>query len=168
MKKAAIILLFLTMTIDTHSYFSDCQNSYPIFKACRYGNLNELKKLINKKTNLNIRCRYDYYSETTPILFYLASEYGHLKIIQFLLLNGAKVNFTSGIYNKTPLHIASQYGHLNIVQYLLAKGADSKKKTNRQESALYISALYNRMDIIKYLTDYIGYKQIDNENFLKF
>jgi ankyrin repeat protein len=77
---------------------------------------------------------------TTPL--HLASEHGHINIVEYLVNKGANVDpkneniimFLSSdilFHEITPLHFASSNGHIDIVEYLVNKGANIDPKGYR-------------------------------------
>ena len=62
-----------------------------------------------------------YVFQRTPL--HIASEHGHLNIVELLLINGASI-YSMSLGNYTPLHFASLNGHLSTVEYLISHGAD--------------------------------------------
>jgi ankyrin repeat protein len=77
--------------------------SFPIFEACKNGNLEILEKLFQ----LDICDKYEKDGQT----LYYASERGHTDIVEMLIHLGMKVNYNVNIYGKSPLHYACQNGH---------------------------------------------------------
>ncbi len=57
----------------------------------------------------------------------MASQNGHLEVVQALLAKGAEVNARVND-GSTALGVASQNGHLEVVRALLAEGADVNVK----------------------------------------
>jgi ankyrin repeat protein len=56
----------------------------------------------------------------TPL--WLASKYGYLDVVKYLIENGADID-QPNIHGATPLSGASEYGHLDVAKYLKKKGA---------------------------------------------
>ncbi|MFH1882065.1 MAG: ankyrin repeat domain-containing protein [Planctomycetota bacterium] len=86
--------------------------------AARQGLQEELKKLIEKGTDVNAK---DSSGQTA--LHYAARE-GYKEIIELLLENGADVNIRVKYYNLTTAEIAMNNNHNKVVELLIAKGAD--------------------------------------------
>jgi len=85
----------------------------------------------------------------TPLLW--ASMFGNIKIVEYLILNGADVNLKSFESNKTALIVASFHGHLKIIKYLIYDGADINILTKDGCSALHAAAEAGHFEICKYL-----------------
>jgi ankyrin repeat protein len=64
----------------------------------------------------------------TPL--HLASIEGHLKIVELLLLKGAKIDARES-RGKTALHLAARGGHLALVQFLIKAGASKDSKDSQ-------------------------------------
>lgn len=62
----------------------------------------------------------------TPL--HIASHYGQINMVRFLLQHGADVKSTTSL-DYTPLHQAAQQGHANIVNVLLEHNADPNAVT---------------------------------------
>ncbi|MCP4181581.1 MAG: ankyrin repeat domain-containing protein, partial [bacterium] len=87
-----------------------------IHEAALNGDLEKVKILIEKKTNLNTKDSYGF----TPL--HLAAINGHENIIRVFIKNGADINIQS-IIGKTALDYASDYGNEEIIEFLKSKGA---------------------------------------------
>ena len=91
------------------------------------GDLDKVRELHKSGINLNSSSTLndiDYYTALES-----ASWGGHINIIEYLVENGADVNFVSGSdmeskYGKTPLISAVVNGQVDIVKYLIDNGAD--------------------------------------------
>ena len=77
-------------------------NEEELIKACEDGDLEKVKSIVEKGTDINLE-----YNDWTPLT--KASEKGHLNLVQYLVENGAKVNKENG-YDWTPLMCASMNG----------------------------------------------------------
>lgn len=81
---------------------------------------------------------------------FIACKYGYVKIVEFLLKNGADVNETNQV-GWTPLFVACQNGDLKMVKLLLDNGADVKKHDNKGHNALKIANQNGYEKILKLL-----------------
>ena len=74
-----------------------------------------------------------------------AAGFGRLRVVRFLLDNGAMVNAKSpapntSLRNGTALHYAANAGHRAMVELLLQRGADVNARDAEQQTALFIVA----------------------------
>lgn len=74
-----------------------------IFNYCQSGNLEEIIKLITQGININQR---ENYGRTGRTPLYVASKFGHLDIVRYLIDQGADINIQTIDEFSTPLHIA--------------------------------------------------------------
>eukprot|EP00913_Durusdinium_trenchii_P011144 g10466.t1 len=99
--------------------------------AIAKGNLNDVKKLLARKSGL-ISSRQRR-SGSTPLSH--AALHGRLEIAKFLIARGAKVQATNRDGN-TPLHVAAFLCRSDIVKLLLDNGASPVVKNGRGETAI--------------------------------
>lgn len=79
-----------------------------------------------------------------------AAKEGHLKIIKYLLKQGADINCRcSPVYN--PIQYASIRGHLHVVQFLLENGAEINATDSDLWTPLQIASKDGHEDIVEYL-----------------
>ena len=105
-----------------------------LHSASAKGNLETVKSLILEEkwdiedidsTIISTQNREEEYDKT-PL--YLACENGHLPVVQFLVEQGAKMNYHR--YNhdykncQNPIVIAAENGHLEVMRYLAQEGAE--------------------------------------------
>ncbi len=102
------------------------------------GDLSELKRL-HKEENLDITI----YDNKALIL---ATTFGHLDMIKYLVENGANIK----VQNNIVLNEAVRKGRLDIIKYLMEQGIDITVDDNK---ALYWAASYNHAEIVKYLLE---------------
>ena len=103
-------------------------NSIPfeksIFKVCMEGQLSIVNYLIKGQyVDPNVKAekdeKYYYFAGDAPI--HIASRYGHLEIVQYLVENYNVDIYTPNKFGDAPIHIATVYGHLPIVKYFIEK-----------------------------------------------
>jgi ankyrin repeat protein len=78
---------------------------------------------------------------------YVASENGHLAIVETLLNHGTKVQG----YSSSPLYAACANGHINIAKILIQKGASVDAINESSPSPLYAACSNGRIDIAEIL-----------------
>ena len=89
---------------------------------------------------------------------WIASSYGHEKIVEFLIDKGANVNFIHKDNQNTPLIMAAFMGKLNTVKLLVEKGGANMNHLNHfGQSAIYSAAVYDHSQIVEYLFHKGGY-----------
>ncbi|XP_034936116.1 ankyrin repeat domain-containing protein 27-like [Chelonus insularis] len=89
---------------------------------------------------------------------HIASIYGHVMIVDFLLANHANPN-EPDIDGVTPLHCATSRGHQNTVLLLLQANADANLVDNRGNSPLHLAADHGHETCIKailYFSEQMG------------
>ena len=81
----------------------------------------------------------------------VASQYGHLHIVKYLVEHGAHVN--SEINGLSPLSLAAKYGHLDTVRYLVENGANIHLYNHR---AVRLAHEYGHLNVENYLRSILG------------
>lgn len=110
---------------------------YELCLACRVGNIEIIKLLIEKGACINCICS----NIITPLI--MASKYDHLEVVKFLLNNGAQINpniANKYKYNyKSALIYACEQGHLSIVKYFVQelKCNINEKDINKKSIFMY-------------------------------
>jgi len=86
-----------------------------LFVAIERGDMEEVEQIIKRFPDL---INFKAPNTWTPILF--ATRYGHLRLVRFLVENGANID------QRNPLHAASvtNFGNYAVVKYLLEQGAN--------------------------------------------
>ena len=79
---------------------------------------------------------------------------GHSAIVEWLLANGAGVNYRYGA-GYSPLLTAAANGHLEIVKMLLANGADLQARTHEGKSADQIAEERGHQELANFLRNRI-------------
>lgn len=144
MKKLTILLIFLGLSLSTHSLQAMKKRNIRrnnnikqrVFRVVKNGNLKRTKTLVSKRPNfINAR---DNQNRT---LLHWAARNGRLKIARFLITSGADVK-TTDKNQQTPLHLAAQFGRPLLVELLLKNGAsiNALNDQNQTPFALTIQA----------------------------
>ncbi len=117
-----------------------------LLNAAKSGDFPTTKRSINAGADIEARNGCG----GTPLLE--SSTYGHTKIVEFLITEGAFIE-AQMIYGKmTSLQIASQQGHLKIVKLLLSAGAEVDHNLNRDKyTPLHYAANGGHTQIAKLL-----------------
>ena len=181
--KIKIITSIIIITITISSLYcseNKTKLNLLLIQACKNGDINMVKKLIDKGANINYRDKLEsrtcliwaiYKKNETLINFFiknsielkfnkniylnnaieLASRLGHLKIVKYLVEHGANVN-TMNREGQTPLNSAARWGNIDIVKYLISKGADVNLK--KSFTALMNAAENAQYAIVKYLVEH--------------
>lgn len=98
----------------TGTTFSRKEEEEKLFEACKNGDLQTIKLLIEEGVNIEVR----FCDEDTPLT--LASRYGHLEIVKFLIEKGTNINAQNKIGN-TDLIESDYYLHFEIANSSLKK-----------------------------------------------
>ena len=130
-----------------------------IFMACKEGNLKSVQLLIEKglvDKNITVKKKeqnYDlkFYEEDTPI--HIASKYGHLPIVEYLIEKQNVDIDINGFEGKTPLHYACEEGHLQVVEYLISKGANIDEADYIGNSLIHLASKGGLLSIVQYLIE---------------
>ncbi|KAK3949477.1 hypothetical protein QBC32DRAFT_348975 [Pseudoneurospora amorphoporcata] len=81
-----------------------------------------------------------------------AAEHGRLEVCEFLTSNGADVNISRRPNGFTPLHLAARRGHLEVCKLLMQRGANiNSKKARGGITPLHTAAEKGNIDIITLL-----------------
>ena len=110
--------------------------------ACTTGILVLAKIAISRGANINNLYIINYIHYSSPCT--IASRYGHLDILKYLVEVGANIH----IKDDYALRKASRYGHLEVVKYLVSLGANIHAQN---EGALAQASEKGHLEIVKYL-----------------
>ena len=102
-----------------------------IFKACRNGDIDFVRKYVNDGGDVNVKASGVF---TPP---HQASYYGHVEVCRLLLQNGSNVNSKTSL--GTPLHYASHMNHFEVCQLLLQNGADPTIPNSRGNTPITLA-----------------------------
>lgn len=93
-----------------------------IIEAAMKGDLAKIQALVEENPDLvNVKDQ----EQSTPL--HRAAEAGHLKIVKYLIKEGAEVNAWNNAH-QNPLLYAAYKGHSEIVNYLLENGAEYRER----------------------------------------
>ncbi|XP_033097864.1 arf-GAP with coiled-coil, ANK repeat and PH domain-containing protein 2-like [Anneissia japonica] len=117
-----------------------------LIKASGLGNVSMALEALAQGGNINPSIPSD--ARTTPLHEAVAG--GSLTTVEFLLLNGSKVN-SQDANGRTPLHIATDKGYTGFVCLMLKRGADQDIKDKNGQNVLSISINKANADIVTLL-----------------
>ncbi|XP_051168998.1 ankyrin-3-like [Leptopilina boulardi] len=121
-RKKNIVQLFIDK--GCKDFQTDTENDErALHVAAKNGDEIIFKILLNAGCSLNINCK-----GKKPI--HVAAIFGHVKIIELLVKNGADIN-SKKRFDETPLHLAAASGRVAAVKFLLNAGAKHDLLTNR-------------------------------------
>ncbi|VBB28483.1 unnamed protein product [Acanthocheilonema viteae] len=127
----------------THDKLSDTDHSNRAMFAAATGDTLELCRLVAEGFDVNTSI-----NDTTAL--HIAIEYGQSIAVEFLLLNGAKVNALDSSLN-TALHIAASKACTLIVCQLMKRGADQRLRNRLNETPLDLAIEGKHADIVTLL-----------------
>ena len=116
-----------------------------LLEQARFGNSVGVKKLIQQGVHVDTMNRYS--NETA---LYLACVNGRTEVAQYLLDNGASVNFG----DDKPLIAAVRYNHYDCVKLLLQSHADANCTNSEQESPMSVALQTRLYSIVLLLVEY--------------
>ena len=119
----------------------------PLFDAISKNNINEVKRLIEKKANINSLID----NKMTPLN--LAALSGNLGIVKLLLRADANPNLATHDNGYTPLHLVLKNGNLGVVKALLEAGANPNLVMNDNIAPLHLTIQIGNLDIVKALLE---------------
>jgi len=121
-----------------------------IHKAARKGNIEAVKQHLVAGTDVKSRDKYG----GTPLHF--SATFGHKKICELLIANGADVNAKDGESMMTPLLGAAARGHKEIIELLIAKGADINAKNASNKTPVDAASDFKHIEIADLLRKHGG------------
>jgi ankyrin repeat protein len=116
----------------------------PLHEACRNGHAGLVKCML-KEENINLRDGQG----RTPI--FIASQYGHKCVVEFLLTKHADVDLPELNHYKCPIHIASKTGHYCVVKALIEHGATVNIKDLYSRTPLHLACMEGHSDVVMLL-----------------
>mmetsp|Transcript_23029 Transcript_23029/g.46560 ORF Transcript_23029/g.46560 Transcript_23029/m.46560 type:complete len:457 (-) Transcript_23029:119-1489(-) len=102
-------------------------------KATKAGNLQEVKSLVEKGSNVNAA------DSKRNTALHTAAACGHVAVVQFLLEQGAQV-LAKNEQGNTPLHSAAANGHQGCAELLIKKGSNLGARNDQGETPLHIAS----------------------------
>jgi uncharacterized protein len=126
------------------------------FEAAASGNLARIKELLEDNRDL-----INTFSEDGFTPLGLASFFGHLEIVRYLLSINADVNIrANNNFRVMPLHSAVASKNYEIVKLLLEYGADPNTKQQQDITPIHQAADNGDLEMIKLLLKYNANKNV--------
>ncbi|HEY2908246.1 MAG TPA: ankyrin repeat domain-containing protein [Vicinamibacterales bacterium] len=118
-----------------------------LFEACAAGELERVERLVSED-----RAAVNTYSGDGWTPLHLAAFFGHVKIAELLLGDGAEVSARSRNANgNTPLHAALAGNHKFVAALLIGHGADLNAADGGGWRPLHIASANNNIETMKTL-----------------
>ena len=127
-----------------------------LFEACRNGDLNKVKKLVNCH---NVNSKDTAGRKSSPLHF--AAGFGRKDVVEHLLECGASVHAKDD-GGLIPLHNACSFGHAEVVQLLLRSGGDANARDNWNYTPLHEAAIKGKIDVCIVLLQHCADANIRN------
>nr|CAA6823206.1 MAG: Unknown protein [uncultured Thiotrichaceae bacterium] len=119
----------------------------PLLRAISVNRLENVKFLVANGADIAIKENLG--SDALNRAVY--SRYNNIKIVEFLLEQGADINTKTSKPGNTPLHHAVELGREDVSLLLLEQGADVKQKNNYTETPLHKAADQGHVRLLKLL-----------------
>uniref|UniRef100_A0AAX7UTM9 Ankyrin repeat domain 29 n=1 Tax=Astatotilapia calliptera TaxID=8154 RepID=A0AAX7UTM9_ASTCA len=161
-------LALLQLLLNSGRVDADCRDSYgttALMVASYSGHYDCVKELIMQGADINYQreiflllpntlvilvhpCVFMWQDGGTALT--VASQYGHSKVVDILLKNGANVHdqLNDGA---TPLFLAAQEGHVTVIRQLLSSGAKVNQAREDGTAPLWMSAQMGHSEVVKVL-----------------
>jgi ankyrin repeat protein len=121
-----------------------------VFEAAALGHLDRVAELVEADPDLVNAFAQDGFQPLG-----LASYFGHLTVVEYLLVKGAEVNSPSRNASRVmPLHSAVAHQHLEIAQALLEQDADPNATQAGEFTPLHAAAQNGQVEMVRLLLDY--------------
>lgn len=145
-------------------------SSLEIVNAAREGDLDEIKRILDKQANRQMACSIK--GDRGNTILHVASANGHIHILSHFLDNPSKVSSEDecsvDIPNEsgsTPLHWACMNGQTECVKMLLDAGASPTLKSGSGQSAITIAMNHDHSEITDLLLQsFDPDEEIDDED----
>lgn len=109
---------------------------YDLWAAADTGNLDIVKKCLGQGIYVDISDENDI----TALM--LASQSGHLNIVEYLAVHNANINAKPKFPGTPPLIAAARNNHFDIAEYLIRHNADINSKDDYGRQAIHYTANY--------------------------
>ncbi|WP_395057533.1 ankyrin repeat domain-containing protein [Flavobacterium sp.] len=143
--KSLLKITFLSIVLMAFSSSGFSQNN--VFNIARLGNIEELKILVNKDSEvINTKNENGF----TPLI--LACYKGNVAVAKFLIENSKTIDTSSDM--GTPLMAATYKGQVELVQLLLENNANPNIADSNGTTPLIYAAMFGNTNIMSLLLKY--------------
>ncbi|KAH9216220.1 ankyrin repeat-containing domain protein, partial [Leptodontidium sp. 2 PMI_412] len=142
--------LYCLLNVYLYQYHIRINHPSALLWAARHGLTNTVLKFLELGANVQATLEND--RRVTAL--HLASEKGHLLVVEALIPSGAVINVQTS-QGVTPLHRAVIAGHEHVTRVLLQCGADFMKPlpTRNRPTVLHVASHFGFTDIVQLLLD---------------
>jgi uncharacterized protein len=147
---SAVLMAMYYGNLALAHYLVDQGAQLDIFEATAVGDLSRVKQLVEESPELTNAFAADGFQPLG-----LASFFGNLETVEYLLSRGAEVNSASGNAERVmPLHSAVAGKHFAIAKVLLAHGAEVNAKQAGAFTPLHAPAQNNQPEMTRLLLEH--------------
>ena len=119
------VVKFLVENAGANIHTSSLKHTTPMVISCQQGNLEIVKYLRNKDSELSeMISNLTRYDNDSARCLYMACLNSHLDIVKYILSIFPTLIDTKNQFGQSPLWLVSHSGSLEIVEYLIDNGAE--------------------------------------------
>ena len=111
-----------------------------LYKLCEHLDIPAIQSLLSSSSPSTRTFLFSYQNKYGWTPLYRACVYGHLQIVEMLLVAGTNKE-TPNKHGCTPLHVACKAGHDRVVLMLLSAGANKETPNNDGKTPLWFASL---------------------------
>ncbi|EAY06110.1 hypothetical protein TVAG_349630 [Trichomonas vaginalis G3] len=138
-------LAIITVNILGLSERRDGNGNTILLRACKEGNLNFVKQLVEVRVNFDVENN----NGNDPLL--IAANIGNIDMVGYLLSKGFKKDYVSTKTGNTLMHAGAISSSVNMMRYLLTLGLDLNAWNLENASSLRMAVIENNIDMIKFM-----------------
>jgi len=145
---------------DLVSFLAAKRPQLDLFEYCILGNFEAVKAITMANPGTINSFSGDGF---TPLIF--ASFFGHLKLVEYLVSNGAELNLQAkNTSYVTPLHGAVSGNHFQIASFLLHKKAKVNVRQEHGRMPLHLASMLGNNNIVELLIEYGAHINVKTED----
>ena len=142
---------YLVIHTECDPNVQDIHENTPLHIICRNGHLECVELIVETST---VRVDLNLTNKKNQTALYLACEYGHRNIAEYLLTKAECNPNVQDNDGNTPLHIICRNGHLERVKLIVETSTvrvDPNLTNRNKQTALYLACEYGHRNIAEYL-----------------